>query len=552
MRSPTAALAWEIWGRGRRSAICVFGCLASCALINLAMLGRLPSSTPTPAPFAPLFGILMVSSFLFLFGMFNYTEFNPTKEWNGFPYRLFTLPVRTWQLVAFPMILGLGCVELLYLGWIKLVWTHARIVMPGWFAVVLGAYVVFYQATLWSLAGFRIFRLIVLAVGGVSSVLVASLPFFGILYQARWLSEKRLAAMLVALSLAAIVIAWAAVARQRCGGGRRRSWVKSLAERVIDVIPRRRNEFRSPGAAQFWFEWRRAGWLLPACMAFTLVIIAAPVSWAFRGDAQFTINTLIKVLAMPMVMGFAIGKGFIKPEFWSTSLALPTFVAVRPLSSGEFVASKMKVAAVSVAMAWFLVLAFVGLWLPLWADNTHLKRLLFEFQMLYPHSWGTIIVLYVAGFMVLTWRGMIGGLWLGLSGRRAYYVVSLCLQVLGPSLVLLACGICSDWIDGQIRMHPDRIKSVALSVAGWALALAVIFKVWFAAFSWSKSRPRRTWQYVLIWSGATACFVALAILSRPVLDTYRLGHLYLLGALLVFPLARVGMAPWFLRQNRHR
>jgi hypothetical protein len=496
--------------------------------------------------------MLMVLSFLLLLGIFNYTEFNPTKEWNGFPYRLFTLPVSTWQLVAVPMILGLASVELLYLAWLNLVWTHTKIVMPEWFAVVLGAYAVFYQMTLWSLAGFRIFRLIVLTVGGVSSVLVASLPAFGSVYRAPWLSEKLLTVILAGLSLAAFVIAWAAVGRQRCGGGRRRSWIKGLAERVIDVMPRRMKDFDSPGAAQFWYEWRRAGWVLPACVAFTLVTVIGPVSWAFRADPQFTINTLVKVLAMPIVMAFAIGKGFAKPEFWSTNLSLPTFVAVRPLSSGEFVVSKMKVAAVSVGIAWLMVLAFVALWLPLWADNTNLKRLLVQFEMLYPYSWQTITALYFAGFVVLTWRCLVSGLWAGLSGTRSHYIGSICLQIVGPLLALLAFGIWSDWIDVQIQDHPDRVKSVALSAIGWGLALAVIIKVWLAVYAWSKITPRRAGQYVIIWSTWTLCFVALAILSRPVLDTYRLGHLYLLGAFMVFPFARIGLAPLFLRQNRHR
>jgi len=96
----------------------------------------------------------MVWSFLFLFGFFNYTEINSTREWNGFPYRLFTLPVRTWQLVVLPMLFGVVAAELVYVAWIKLVWTHGSIPNPEWFAAVLGAYMVFYQTALWSLAGF--------------------------------------------------------------------------------------------------------------------------------------------------------------------------------------------------------------------------------------------------------------------------------------------------------------------------------------------------------------------------------------------------------------
>jgi len=42
----------------------------------------------------------MTASFLFLMGIFNHTE-NSSKEWSGFPYRHFILPVATWRLVLY-------------------------------------------------------------------------------------------------------------------------------------------------------------------------------------------------------------------------------------------------------------------------------------------------------------------------------------------------------------------------------------------------------------------------------------------------------------------
>src|ERR1041385_8737472 len=170
MRSPIAALTWEIWHRGRRSAAVVLMCLSAGVLLNLVI------PDPNPALFSTVFGFLMVLSFGFLLGLLNCTEFNSTRDWNGFPYRSFVLPVPTWKLVAVPMLLGLIVVESLYFAWIKLVWTQDQIVQPEWYAVVLGAYLTYYQMTLWSLAGFRILRTIVLSIGGVSGILVVFLP----------------------------------------------------------------------------------------------------------------------------------------------------------------------------------------------------------------------------------------------------------------------------------------------------------------------------------------------------------------------------------------
>src|SRR5581483_6789622 len=445
MRSPTTALAWAIWRRGRRAGGWAIACLAFCALVNLAVPGRL-RLTETGQVFDPVFGFLMTVSLLLVFGLFNYTEFNSTREWNGFPYRLFSLPLRTWQLVALPMLLGIATVEVVYVAWIKLVLTHNPVLKPEWFAVLLGAYMIFYHTALWSLAGFRIARIIVLSLGGVSSILVAWLPFSDSQGAYPWLSEKYLAAGMAVLAFISFLIAWTVVGRQRRGGGHRRNWIHCLLEQAGDLLPRRNRQFASPAAAQFWFEWRRAGLLLPACVGFALLAIFGPFSWAFRTDPRSTIDTLVKIVAMPIVLGF------------------------------------------------------IALWLPLWADKTQLQQFLREFRRFYPHSWLAITILYFAGFAVITWRCLVSGLLVGLSGNRSYYIASACLQVLVPTLLSLAAGLFSDTIDSEIQQHPDVVNSITLTLIGWLLALAVILKIWSVVFSWSKNSVRRTSQYLLLWS----------------------------------------------------
>ncbi len=289
MNSHLAALTWEIWRRGRRPVWLALLCLATCAAMNLGLWRDLHSSEAGRT----LFGLSMALSVFLLMGVFNYTEFSTSREWNGFPYRLFTLPVRTVELVTLPVILGVVSVELVYLAWIKLVWTHGEITKPEWFAVVLGAYVVFYQTTLWCLAGFKIARILVLSIGGTSSIAVACLPFSTNL--SAGMSEGCLVPILCGLTLIAFAIGWHTVARQRSGGGRRESWVKVLADQIIDAIPKRTRDFETPTAAQFWYEWRRAGWLLPAATAFTLLLIGAPLSWLYQSDAQFTLNALVEL-----------------------------------------------------------------------------------------------------------------------------------------------------------------------------------------------------------------------------------------------------------------
>jgi hypothetical protein len=212
MDSPLTALVWEIWRRGRWSAWLAIGCVTLCALMNWVTPEWIGNSPAGQA----VYGLSMVLSFLFLMGIFNYTEFSSTREWNGFPYRLFVLPVRAWQLVAVPMVLGLASTELLYLAWIKLVWNHPNdVARPEWFAVVLGGYMIVYQTTLWVMAGYRILRIVVLSLGGVSSLAVACLPFSGESQPSPWLSEERLIKVIIVTAVAAFVFAWVAAARQR-------------------------------------------------------------------------------------------------------------------------------------------------------------------------------------------------------------------------------------------------------------------------------------------------------------------------------------------------
>ena len=550
MNSPVTALAWEIWWRGKRTAWLALGCVAICAFINLALLGRLHMSDNSRDIFFTLYRMLMTLSLFLSMGIFNYTEYNSTREWNGFPYRLFTLPVTTWKLVTVPMFLCVAYAELIFFAWIKLVWTREVIPMTGWFAVVLGAYVIFYQTTLWCLAGFKILRIVALSLGGVSSVLIASAPFFATLFHLPWLTERLLMPAVIVLAMISYAIALTAVTRQRYGGGRRWSWTRALGNWLVDALPKRTRDFSSPSAAQFWFEWRRAGWLLPCCVAFVILILL-PFSWFRRHDAGFTEFTLIRLLVAPLILALVVGKGFVNCEFWSTNRKLPHFLAARPLSAVEYVEAKMKVAAVSVVVAWLLVFAFLLLWFMLWANVDDLRMEFYLYRIRNPDFWLATGALSCVGLMLVSWRLMVGGLWLGLSGNRSYCVAWSTLQILIPAFVLLAVGICSDTIDHECKTNLVFMQSLAINGLSWGLAILVIAKFWLAAFAWSTAEPGFGRRYCLVWAGGLALFLTLAVLASPFYDPYRITHLCLLAALLGLPLVRIALAPLSFAKNRH-
>jgi hypothetical protein len=147
---------------------------------------------------------------------------------------------------------------------------------------------------------------------------------------------------------------------------------------------------------------------------------------------------------------------------------------------------------------------------------------------------------------------LVSGLWAGLSGKSSYYFGATALQVIVPALLLLVAAIWSDAIDLEIKRHPGLVKTVMLRALGWVLALMVVAKVWFSAFSWKQISPSHTRKYLVIWSAATIGFITLALFSRLPADPYRVEHFGILAAFLIFPLARLGLAPGSLAKNRHR
>jgi hypothetical protein len=108
--------------------------------------------------------------------------------------------------------------------------------------------------------------------------------------------------------------------------------------------------------------------VLPLLVGSLLAIVIAPLSWYVRNDGADSLRILVAILLMPLILALAIGKAFSRLDFWSSELSIPEFIAVRPLSTVDIIAVKIKVAAVTTVISWVLVLAFLAVWLPLWAN----------------------------------------------------------------------------------------------------------------------------------------------------------------------------------------
>jgi hypothetical protein len=543
MRSSLQALVWEIWRRGWKIAIVISALGALCATINHVV----PDKKYLLRNFEAVYWLLMVVSLFLTFSVFHYAEHNRAKNWNGFPYRLFWLPVPTGLLVACPMVLGVISVEAVYWVWAKLVFGPLGRAVSFWPAACVGVGMICYQAIVWGLAGFRITRMIVLSFTGLLLIDLGMAPLFE---EVKIWSEQEIyrwaTITLVLMGVIGAFAAWFLVERQRRGGGRGRGWIRQCLIRAIDSLPRRTRPFGSPAQAQFWFEWRRCGQLLPMCSAAVLLLVCAPLSWFTRGGGDSISLTVGWALAAPLVLSAVIGKGFGKPDFWSTDLSVPPFLAVRPFASGEMIVTKMKVAMLSVVITWALVIAFLSCYLSLWADRKNLHDIWKAALMIYtPGELGVIGILGLLAAAIFSWRMLVGGLWISVCGNIRLSIGYAAVQI--GAVVLFVWGI------ARASRFPFTVVNQTihnLRWIGWALVAVAVLKLALSFWSWRRITPTRTRTYMVLWWAGTICLVGFVLAINPRFGAIK--HVCILVAFLPLPLARLGMAPTLLANNRHR
>ncbi|HZM93219.1 MAG TPA: hypothetical protein VFB92_07365 [Vicinamibacterales bacterium] len=548
MSSPTPALLWEIWRQHRWTVAAIAGLTLVARVIDVVEItGR---AADAGIESSPLVTLLAMVAFLLLFAVFNYTDSSGGRGVGQFPRRLFTLPVTALRLVAVPVIAGITSIELLYLLWMGPLSRSGSASAP-FVAVLLAAFVVFYLCALWTLERTGSLRLLVLGIVAVALFAIGLLPSFPPAPPPPWRSEIVLASVVTGLALFAFVLAWHHVARLRAGGDVHRA--ESLLSGIASAAPTRRRAFANAAAAHFWFEWRSSGMVLPALVVGIVLLVIMPISWLVRHDPAYTSYLLLLALASPVVLAIPVGTAFCKPAFWSEDLDVPAFVAVRPLSSADLVAIKVKVAAVSAALSWLVVLVLVTIWLSVWGNLDSVSRLAIQLWAFHGHSvevvYGIAVLLASSG-MFLTWRFLVSRLWSGLSGMRPLFVGPIVAMVM---LVFAGLAFNAGRLPGWLLEDPARLVPFV-----WMAAGAVIAKYWIAAYAWRSVSPRYVRLYLVIWLLATISFLALGVVLWRILRIYlpldvdRSRSLVILVALIAVPLARMGLAPSWLARNRHR
>jgi hypothetical protein len=504
-------------------------------------------------PAGALFPFLMV---VFAFG----SEADLIAPQSCFPARMFTLPVRTASLVAWPMLLGTATVAILWLFLAGFVWHSDGTEVPLWWPAAAGAAALAWvQALIWMPFGWPVVRILLVVVVTVVLVVLPQLAL------AAGVPEALVALGIAPLVPAAGAVAYAGVTRARRGDvpGWPGPWV--LLQALGSWLPRRRRPFASPARALLWWEWRCNGWPYPLFVGLFLVFFVPLLPWVekaervlvegglvpslpgIRREASVALKALGDLLLIPMALSLGCGPGG-QGGGRRRPFELTPFLGTRPVTSTSFVVAKLQAAALSAVAAWVLVVTALAGWVVVagrwslllevggsWFGTTTTPQLL------------AVLAVILVGLMALTWINLISGLALSLTGRRRL--------ILAIGIAFVALGVAAVAFGQWLVTHPEY-RPIFWAALPWLLGGVVAVKAVSGGWTlWTLRRRELLAGRSLallsgVWLLAAGCLlggyfwmVPSGLVPVPYLA---------LGVMLVLPLNRLAAAPLALEWNRHR
>ncbi|HAV61213.1 MAG TPA: hypothetical protein DCY13_02470 [Verrucomicrobiales bacterium] len=548
--SPIRPLLFELC-RGQRTAFAATGI----AVVVMALVVQIASGRSTQEWLAPLAQVLMAGSLVALFAGFTCTETNRQLKLAAFPVRLFSLPASTATLVLVPMVAGSVSVAAVYLAWAAFVLRpliHDQPLLEP--SLILMTGLICHQAVMWCLAQYRLMRLFIC--GGIGGLLLWLLLLPESVLPRELTSgeghlpQLKLGALLALTNLAVVWRTWLAIVRQRhqptAGSAPRKADLPTARLVAGGASP-----FRSPLHAQFWLEWRRNGWILPGLAVFAALLLAHPVPLLIGLEPESALSFVMIGALVPVALAALVGKGLAVPDFWTRDLHLPSFVAIRPLSCGQWVLVRLGMAMLSALIGCLAIIAALIVATLLSGSLPALMSELVPEESVVA-GWPKWILMAGYGLLLamLTWRCLVVSLHTGLLGRRIPFVTATLGSVVAVFIVL------PWWLIRNWHEFTPYNTSLHWQTMVWSIAALWFAKLLFAGWAWSEARRRE-----LVSTAGLVGYVACWLLV--VLGTYH----FLANALpvdlwvrqvigfasgLLVPLGRIGLAPVFFSFNRHR
>jgi hypothetical protein len=550
MNSPALAIGYMLWLRLR------WGAAATALyLIGLAVAAHTLRNAGEPIVIALLtFVIMPIAPLLQVFTL-GPADLGVTRS--GYPASMFVLPVETRRLVGWPMLYA-GLVNAsLWILVARLVLMPAGFTPPiVWVAALIAASTAWAQAISWSPFPTPFARVPALALALLPLVLFG---FWAGLNFDSWAVK----ATVIAASLLWMAVAYRFAVRglSRARGGTESSWtILPEIMRLALARPRAtslsaRRPFPTATAAQLWHECRRNAVFLPAMVAFVgLPMLALSCLSVLNPESDRTLlfgsiavtpatMSLLFWLAVPLMFATSFGQALGKFDFWGKD-QLPSFFAIRPLTTTRFVVVKLVAAAISAlaccAILWLLVL----IWAALEASPLNSRESLVRtaFAHLSPRN-AAFAIGVMLGCLALLWRTIVTGMWISLAGRKGMSMAA----AITSWISLTIAVVVGSWVYRHSEIQPRLMAALP-----WLLACLVIVKLCGAAGGMAALyrlhlAPARMLAIILLtWlTAATAILAGIRLVSP--LNWQIVGVV-----LLIVPLIRIAISPVALYFNRHR
>jgi hypothetical protein len=260
------------------------------------------------------------------------------------------------------------------------------------------------------------------------------------------------------------------------------------------------------------------------------------------------------MFGLPVVLAGAVGPGLAKfKPVWIKNGGVMTFVAIRPLTSGQIVFTKFLMAARSALLTWVISLSLALSWILLSGKFDAVMTLARDFLNRYSGQRSmAIVALGVVVLLSLTWKQMTDGFAAGLSGRA--WIGAL------PSGIFLAGVIILTSVGLSAVNHREWLSWLFFLIS-IGLVLGAVFKCALAIFAFQSVLRRRlmTWRAVTgvlaLWLVLTGCGVGLATLLQlpmPAPSVPVSWPVLVLGIGLFVPLVRFPLSTLAVEWNRHR
>lgn len=341
------------------------------------------------------------------------------------------------------------------------------------------------------------------------------------------------AGFLLVMVALAYLLGVAGVARNRRGEPPLSLGIADAIGRALQGKLRPATPFRSPVAAQFWFEWRKKGWALPVGAAAGL-LLALTIWTLFNRDLGALWDGVFVLGACLTVLGFVAGIIVGHNGGSDSNFDLGGFLATRPLTTTTLANILLKTCALSVLLAWFLwVGAYLGVYLVLWGIQGRQSPLLVN-----DLSWWYYPVTLLAPWVAVTLVANVG-----LSGRPLPFIGIGC-GLFTAWILLIAFG--KYFLSTELQELAQRVFLVATSVLCVGATLAAFIAAW--------RRQLIGWLQIYV---AASLWIALTTLgaltlTKGVTPLQSLTAITLASALFALAVAPLATAPLALAWNRNR